>query len=117
MYLPAFPAFASHFCRLMHAYDSTDFIQTPGELAVPYAQKRLFVSRRGIRFPYGSSDFCSFGIRPGKPPFYATIRTFCAPGTRFWSKAQKTRLAANFPVSGASHNFIDFHFSRPFRNF
>ena len=107
----------SFVCHLILMFTNlTDFIQTSGHLAVPDAQKCFFVSRRGIRLPYRSPDLCSFGIRPGKSPFHAAIRTFCAPGTRLRSKPGKTRLAANLPVSGAFHHFIDFHFSSSFDN-
>jgi hypothetical protein len=108
------PCHVSFVCHLIFGFESTDFVQISGHLTVPNTQKRFFIRRRRIRLPYGSSDFGSFGIRPGKSPFNAAIRAFCSPGTQFRSKSGRTRLAANLPVPGALHNFIDFHFSNSF---
>ena len=104
----------SFICHLIFGFESTDFVQTPGRLTVPDTQKCFFIRRGRIRLPYGPSDFGSFGIRPGKSPFSAAIRAFCPPGTQFRSESGGTRLAANLPVPGALHNFIDFHFSNSF---
>jgi hypothetical protein len=104
----------SSVCHLVFGFESTDFVQISGHLAVPDTQKCFFIRRRRIRLPYGSSDFGSFGIRPRKSPFNAAIRAFCAPGTQLRSKSAKTRLTTNLPVPGALHNFIDLHFSNSF---
>ena len=100
--------------RIVPAFSVGYAFEKNARLTIPDAQERFFIRRCRIRLPNGPSDPGRFRIGPGQPPFDAAFRTFFALGALFGSKSDRTSLAANFPVPGALHHFINFHLSYSF---
>ena len=107
-------SFVKQLFRIVRTFTVDYAFEKKFRLTIPDTQKRFFIRRGRIRLPDGPSDFRSFRIWPGQPPFDAAFRASCALGPQLRSKSGWTCLTTNFPVSRSFHHFINFHFSYSF---